>query len=130
MDTLYSVGRVYKLVSSNGLVYIGSTKKTLSQRLSKHKNDYKRFLKHKMTFVSSFKLFENENSVSIEPLEEHYNISKYNLEIRERTNIKSNICVNMCIPTRTQKEYDEDNKEKSKEYRTCNKKEKKNYDKE
>ena len=59
MDTIYPIGRVYKLVSSNGLVYIGSTKKTLSQRLSKHNNDYKRFLNHKMTFVSSFKLFEN-----------------------------------------------------------------------
>jgi hypothetical protein len=51
------------------------------------------------------------------------------LHARERYYIELNkdICVNKNIPTRTKKEYDEDNKEKIKEYYQQNKEKKAEY---
>ena len=73
MEVIYPIGRVYKLISSNGLVYIGSTKQPLHIRLTRH--IYIR------NTCSSKSLFENNSKVDIELIEEHSNISKYDLRL-------------------------------------------------
>jgi hypothetical protein len=134
MTEIYSIGRIYKLISDNGLCYIGSTKKTLSQRLNNHKSTYKRFKNNTGHFMTSYKLFEDESIVSIDLLEEHANISKFDLQVRERFCIENNDCVNKAIPTHTKKEYYEENKEKiktyKKDYRKVNKEKLKTYSEE
>lgn len=117
-DKIYPIGRVYKLISDNGLCYIGSTNRTLSRRLSDHKSDYKRFKDNKKRYISSFKLFEDKGIINIDLLEEHANISKYDLQVRERFYIENNECVNKAIPTQTKKEWIEKNKDKRTAYKT------------
>ena len=99
MEVIYPVGRVYKLVSTNGLAYIGSTKQSLATRLREHK------CKSKSKQYSSILLFENNSNVVIELLEEHKDILKTDLQKRERFYIESITCVNEILPTRTHKEY-------------------------
>ena len=56
----YANSKVYKIWSTQGnKIYIGSTTKVyLSQRMDKHRADYKRFKEEKSHFITSFKLFE------------------------------------------------------------------------
>tara|TARA_Y100000034_G_C6702119_1_gene309716 strand:- start:380 stop:673 length:294 start_codon:yes stop_codon:yes gene_type:complete len=64
------IGRIYRLVDhDNDMIYIGSTTKTLDQRLGKHKTDFKRWLKGTGDYRTSFLVLESEN-YSIELLEE------------------------------------------------------------
>ena len=49
------LGRIYKISSDQtDKVYYGSTTKTLNQRLSKHKKDYRQYLNGNYHFVTSF----------------------------------------------------------------------------
>ena len=58
----YQLGKIYKIVdNTNNNVYIGSTCKTLKQRLSGHVSDYKRYLKGKYCYVTSFDIFKNDD---------------------------------------------------------------------
>ena len=116
MEVIYPVGRVYKLVSTNGLAYIGSSRNTLNQRLAGHKCDYIRFLKKLRRYLTSFDLYKDDSTVSIELIEEINNVSKTGLHARERYHIETNICVNKFIPTRTDAEYRKDTKLHRKEY--------------
>ena len=52
-------GKIYKISSpdSNELVYIGSTSKSLKQRLCKHRTDYKRWCRGVPSFYTVFRLF-------------------------------------------------------------------------
>ena len=110
---IYEIGRIYKLTtSSNTLIYIGSTSKTLSHRLGGHKSKYTSYLKGKYAYNTSFMLLANDTDVTIELIEEHKNISKNDLRKRERYHIEANDCVNMIIPTRTNAEYVIENKNK------------------
>ena len=54
-EKIYAFGRVYRLVSSNGLCYVGSTVQTLSQRLREHKCNSK-----KNGVISSKQLFVDD----------------------------------------------------------------------
>jgi hypothetical protein len=111
----YSNGKIYKLTSSNtDLIYIGSTTKTLQQRLSAHKYHHKLWKDNKFNFMTSFKVFEDGNDAIIELLETYPCDSKKNLELRERYYIESHKCVNKCVPTR-------DHRESCKQYRETNK---------
>ena len=106
MEVIYPIGRVYKLVSTNGLVYVGSTKKPLYIRLSEHKSDFKRYSKDAPNNrTTSVQLFENNCLVEIFLLEEHTDISKLDLYKRERHHIENTACVNRCVMGRTKKEY-------------------------
>jgi hypothetical protein len=68
--TDYSLGKIYKLTSSNtDLCYIGSTTKTLQHRLAVHKCHYKLWKVDKYHFVTSFKVLEDETEAIIELLE-------------------------------------------------------------
>lgn len=50
-------------------IYIGSTiKKNLKYRLTEHKSDFKRFQENRFHYISSFKLFENNDPCHIREL--------------------------------------------------------------
>ena len=113
----YEKSKIYKIVSNcnSELVYYGSTYTTLSRRLSNHKGKYKSYLKGKYPYTSSFELLELEHFEIV--LVEAYpcdNVEE--LRKRERFYIENNNCVNKNIPSRTKKEWNEDNKEHNKEY--------------
>jgi hypothetical protein len=111
----YNRGKIYKIVdNTNGNVYIGSTcEPTLARRLTKHRGHYKEYLKGG-NYTTSFKILEN-NNYSIVLLEEFPCETKDQLLARERYYIDNNDCVNKYIPTRTNKEYREQNKDKIKQ---------------
>ena len=110
----YANGKIYRILCNiTGKQYIGSTTRPLSERLNQHKQNYKRFLKGKYHFVSSFEVLENCDFVII--LIENYECkNKEELFKRERFYIEQTECVNKQMPIRSRKEYYEDNKEKIK----------------
>ena len=112
IDEKYQRGKIYQLVDrTNGNVYIGSTIKTLNTRLSEHKCEYKRHKKGKCGNYTSFDIIENDDYY-IQLIQEYPCNNRYELEMRERYYIENNICLNYYIPTRTDKEWRDDNKAK------------------
>lgn len=116
----YQLGKIYKITSpSCEFIYIGSTtKKYLSQRLTKHKSGCKEWMEGKSNYVSSYSLILFED-VEITLLELCPCNSKDELKARERYYIEKNknLCLNRNIPGRTKKEWRKDNKEKEKQQR-------------
>ena len=117
----YQNSKIYKLWSPQGTedeIYIGST----TDELHKRKNSHKK----KGNNCNSKILFQKYDDIRIEVLEEYPCNSKKELEKKEGEHIRANKCLNTHIPSRTRKEYNEDNKEhikeKCKEYRENNKK--------
>jgi hypothetical protein len=104
----YQKGKIYKLVNDEmpDKIYFGSTINDLNIRLSQHKS--------KSNKSTSKILFEKGN-VKIILVEEYPCENRKQLEKKERNYIENNECINKNIPTRTLKEYNEDNKEKIKE---------------
>ena len=84
MTSKYCNGKIYKIVDNvSDLIYVGSTCKTLEQRLKGHKFIYKSFLSGKKTpILTSFKILEN-NNYRIELIENFPCESKQDLEKRE-----------------------------------------------
>ena len=129
----YNNGKIYKIESHIGdKVYIGSTtKEYLSQRMVKHRDDYKRWNQGKIRLTTSFLLFDEYGieNCSIVLLESCPCESKDELHARESHYIRTIKCVNKFIPDRTIKEYNEyyyeankdKIKDKKKEYREANK---------
>ena len=109
---IYQLGKIYKIIcNATGLCYIGSTtQRLLCQRLSQHIGDYKKWKRGKHHFITSYKVIENED-YEIVLLEEYPCEIKDQLRSCERYWIEHTECVNKIIPTRTYKEYYEDNKE-------------------
>ena len=121
----YSKGKIYKLVCNiSGLVYIGSTCQKLSKRKGQHKDKYIMYKNGKYHNLTSFKIIENGN-YDIVLIELFPCQSKEELHSRERYHIESIVCVNKCIPGRTDKEYYNDNRstilKQTKEYVEKNK---------
>jgi hypothetical protein len=118
-ENRYTNGKIYKIVSEKSdKVYIGSTcRKYLCERLANHKSSYKNWKAGKGNKTMSFDLIEL-GDVSIVLLELFPCDTKDELLSRERHYIElyKDIIINKCIPSRTIKEYREDNKEKIKEY--------------
>ena len=141
----YTNSKVYKIWSTQGdEIYIGSTtKQYLSQRMDKHRSDYKRWKDNKSNFITSFKLFEEyglENCF-IELIEAKECDSKDELHKLEGKYIRELECVNKIIPVRTEEEkreyhnqYYKDNKEQlneqNKQYYKDNKNQVLQYQKE
>ena len=126
-----SKAKIYKITdNTNDNKYIGSTCQSLKTRLSKHKCDYKKFLKGIFPIVTSFDIIKN-NDYKIELLENCDIKTKQELLTRERYYIENNECLNHNIPGRTGKEYYNDNKDKIKDkikdYYITNKDKKKDY---
>jgi len=108
----YKNSKIYKLWSPEGDdIYIGSTTESLSRRKSKHKT-------HR---CSSKVLFEKYTDVRIELLEECPCDNKEQLLKKEGEYIRNNKCVNIIIPKRSNKEWQQDNKEHIKMYVENNK---------
>ena len=98
----YSKGKIYK-ITGGGKCYVGSTIQPLNIRFSKHKCQ---------KYIEEIKDCED---LAIELIEEYPCECKKDLFIRERYWIEKTECINKYIPTRTQKEYYQENKEKIKE---------------
>ena len=111
----YNDAKIYKLIdNTNGNIYIGSTYKTLDERLKQHIKDYKRFINGKHHIVTSFSIIEN-NDYIIELIELFPCNTKKELCFREGYYIINTECVNRCIAGRTKNEYDEEYRETNKE---------------
>jgi hypothetical protein len=109
----YQNGKIYSIRSyQTELIYIGSTTQSLSKRLGKHRENYK-----KNGEVSSKELLKYSDYY-IELIENFPCNSREELEKQEGYYIRKNIniCVNCLIAGRTKKEYAQDNVEKFKEY--------------
>ena len=104
----YKNGKIYAIVSDQtDKIYIGSTCNYLSSR----------FYDHKRTNIKiTSKQILAYNDCRIELIENYPCKTKKELLEREAHYIRINKdkCVNICIPLRTHKEYNEDNKEKRK----------------
>jgi hypothetical protein len=113
----YENGKIYKIVCNiTGLIYVGSTAEILlSNRLARHRTDYRNYLNGKYHYVSSFEILKNDK-YEIILLQTYPCNNKYELKARERFYIESLNCVNKNIPNRTYKEWLEDNKDKIAEY--------------
>ena len=122
IDERYVNGKIYKIVCNlTGEVYYGSTIESLKTRITKHRYDKKCMCRHII----------NRNNYYYELLEDYSCNNRYELTTRERFYIDNNECINKYIPTRTIKEWREDNKEKlkvrDKIYRENNKEKIKEY---
>eukprot|EP01041_Mallomonas_annulata_P008326 gene8326-17143_t len=110
------LGRVYKIVAKDGLVaecYIGSTTKSLAERMQQHKLDYRKWKNGKYHYVTVFQLFEKyapENCSIIELASQQFTTKK-DLFAKEREYIEAHYCINQYIPNRTGAEYYKDNRE-------------------
>jgi len=122
----YKQGKIYKIECNvTGLIYIGSTcKKTLAQRMTNHRSNYKRYLNGKKKYYSVFKVMKNDD-YDIILIEDYPCKSKDQLFARERYYTNEIECVNICknqglcleLGKKTYKqEYNQINKEHIKEY--------------
>ena len=118
----YQNGIIYRIYdNTNGDVYYGSTANVLRVRMGRHKSVAKSGRKCK-----SKSIILNDDYVYNE-VEKYPCNSKKELETRERYYIENFTCVNKNVPTRTSKEYYEDNKEDIKQYYQDNKEDLKEY---
>jgi len=116
------IGYIYKIYdNTNGNIYYGSTKESVSRRMTKHRNNYKRYIiEGKGNYTKSFDIFRNMD-YSYSVVEKVEFNDKYELKTKERFYIENNECINKEIPNRTMKEYNQDKKEHYKEWREKNK---------
>ena len=126
MEKNYNQGKIYKIVCNiTGEIYIGSTIRTLENRLSKHTQPRKRN-------CVSRNIIER-GDYKIELIKNYPCNSKYELEEEEGKYIRNNTCINTQIPHRTKEEWTEVNKEKlnnqMKKYREDNKQKLQDYHK-
>lgn len=99
------IGKIYILKCNiSGLQYIGSTIQKLNQRLSQHKNQYKRYVKGLRHYMTSYEIIKN-NDYSIELIEEVEYDNIIELHKIELKYINSIDCVNKCIPPSENKDY-------------------------
>ena len=85
--------------------YIGSTTEELSQRMARHRTNYKSFLNGNKKFMSSFDLFSEYGveNCKIELVEYFKCDSLGELRKREGEHIKKTECVNKYVAGRTNK---------------------------
>jgi hypothetical protein len=114
----YSLGKIYR-ITGNGVSYIGSTIQPLNERLTQHKYDYRKYLKGKYHYTTSYECVSDENCV-IELIENYPCNNKTELERREGEIIQATECVNKNVAGRTDQEYKREyfqaNREKIAEY--------------
>ena len=117
-ENKYQRGKIYKIISNQtNDVYYGSTLEIkLTNRLSKHRQNYRSWLNGKYAHVTSSEIVKYEDAKII--LVENYPCNtKYELLAREQFYIDNNICVNKQKTIRASsnneyyKQYYADNKE-------------------
>jgi ribosomal protein S27AE len=117
MENKFNNGKIYKIVSDQiDKIYIGSTTKKLSERMTRHRIDFKKWQNGRFHYVTSFELIKL-GDCKIILLEEYPCFSNENLRKREQYYIDLNkdVCVNKfkAFTTETEKlQYYEINKEK------------------
>jgi hypothetical protein len=105
----YQNGRIYKITSfQTEQIYVGSTTKTLCRRMADHRSAFKKPVKNYTAFI--ILAFDD---AFIELIENFPCNSKEELEARERHYIRTlpNV-VNKVVPTRSYKEWYEENRDK------------------
>ena len=107
----YSLGKIYKIVG-NGKVYVGSTTRPLlSQRLAKHRCDYKYYVNGRLDrYITSCECVSDPDCY-IELLELCPCSCIDELRKCEGKWIRDLECVNRCVVGQTKKEHYEVNKE-------------------
>ena len=130
----YSQGKIYKIEPivehDEGDIYIGSTtKKYLSQRMTAHRKDYKRWIEGKKGHTTSFILFQKYGIQNCEIIliEEVDTTTHDGLVSKEAFYIKAFKCVNKYVPFKTEEERKKTIKEQSKMYSQQNKEKIQNY---
>ena len=104
------MGIIYQLVSSHSQkVYVGKSTETPSQRMSKHRCDYRRWLEGKHHYNSSYELLKYTDC-SMVVLE--HGVPDHLLAEREAYWHSRYDCVNRCVPNRSHKEWYQANKDK------------------
>ncbi len=102
----YSKGKIYKIECNiTNDVYYGSTLNPLYKRISQHKS---------RRSCTAIEIIDRGN-YNCKIIEEYPCNSRIELETRERWWIENNVCINKKIPTRTPKEWRENNLEHCKE---------------
>ena len=114
--TNYSKGQIY-LLSHNEFYYVGSTTKSLKERLKKHQKDFRSYYNGKRkTTISSFLILDKCFDCKIETLQKYECKTRKELTKKEGEFIRlykdkyGDKCVNKVIAGRTDKEYYNDNK--------------------
>ena len=99
-------GKIYRLYNSE-CCYIGATKRDIQVRFNEHRGDYNRWSKGKELWVSSFILYESNEEVNIELLEEIDFEYKKELHKLEQSYIDKyrDTAVNVLNPGTDNKEY-------------------------
>ena len=106
----YSKGKIYCIRSfQTDDVYIGSTTQTLAQRLGKHVDHYKQYLKFNKRYYSSFELLKYDDYY-IELIKLFPCSCRAELEAEEGKYIRGWKCINKQILGRTKKQYKIDNR--------------------
>ena len=110
------IGRVYKITSEKaGLVYIGSTVRTLKDRYSRHYTSLRRWLAGKHHNGEAYKILECDD-VKIELIEELEVADEDELRKREGYYQRIMECVNKRIAGRNKKMYAEEHREQKRIY--------------
>ena len=102
----YANSKIYKLVSSSGKIYVGSTTQSLAVRKAEHKSKHKSWKSGAYPFVTSFILYDEDdvNNIDIVLILECPCDNKEQLYSYERKYIEETDCVNKIIPARTKAE--------------------------
>jgi len=110
IDPRYQNGKIYKVVCNNtGRIYIGSTYKTLENRLYTHEKDYKRYLNDNFHYISCFDIIKDCN-YTIELIKDFPCNNRTELEREEGKHQLLSIsdeninCVNRYVAGRTREE--------------------------
>lgn len=107
----YQNGKIYKIINNeNDDIYIGSTCSPLSVRMALHRRHFKLYQQTQKNYITSFKILEL-TTAKIILIENFPCNTKEELTAREAYYIRELLCVNKCIPLRTDAEYRLDNLE-------------------
>ena len=127
MSQDFQNGKIYKITNNiNSEVYVGSTCDILRKRFNYHKKDR---TKKRCAEIPLYKLMNELGTdiFRIDLVEDYACNDKQALRQREGYWIRQVGTLNEKIAGRTKKEYDNDNKEKIKEYNESRKEETKGY---
>ena len=122
-EKIYKIAHVYKIVdNTNGNIYIGSTSKSLEERLDSHERVYRHYVKtgNQRKYYTSFDIIKNED-YNILLIETYKNISKKDLRKMEGYFTKNVKCINIQIEGRNKGDWYKENKDE------CNRKSKEDY---
>jgi hypothetical protein len=106
----YNNAKIYKIVDNkNKEYYIGSTTKSLAERMAHHRYAYK----NGMGSLTSYNLFDKYGlaNCKIQLLMNYPCNNRKQLEKKEGELIRDNECINKYVAGRTKKEYNKEHKD-------------------